>query len=127
MPGPELQGESRRTTPWGRLALWASACGSTENCYGSLVTRVPSTFGEMLDTPPEARRRYYDLIRRMSVEERARACAEASYAIRQLAEAGIRSAHPGSTEDEVRARLTARLYGREVALRLHGWAPPESA
>jgi hypothetical protein len=91
------------------------------------VATVPSSFGEMLDTPPEARRRYYDLIRRMSVEERARACAEASHAIRQLAEAGIRAAHPEASEDEVRARLTARLYGREVTLRLHGWAPPEPA
>jgi len=80
----------------------------------------------MLDTPPEARRRYYDLIRRMSVEERARACAEASLAIHQLAEAGIRTAHPGAPEEEVRARLTGRLYGHQVALRLHGWVPPEA-
>ncbi|HEU5217073.1 MAG TPA: hypothetical protein VFU23_00340 [Gemmatimonadales bacterium] len=82
--------------------------------------------GEMLDTPPEARRKYYDLVRRMTVEERARACAEASLAIRQLAEAGIRAAHPAASSEEVRVRLTARLYGREAALRLHGWAPAES-
>lgn len=63
----------------------------------------------------------------MSVEERARACAEASHGIRQLAEAGIRAAHPSASEDEVRVRLTARLYGREVALRLHGWVPSEPA
>jgi hypothetical protein len=61
----------------------------------------------------------------MTVEERARACAEASSTIRKLAEAGIRKTHPDATEDEVRARLTARLYGHAVALRLHGWAPPE--
>jgi hypothetical protein len=86
---------------------------------------VMETFGEMLDTTPETRRRYYDLIRRMSVEERARACAEASFAVRQLAEAGIRAAYPAADENKVRARLTARLYGPEIALRLHGWAPPE--
>jgi hypothetical protein len=43
-----------------------------------------------------------------------------------LALAGIRQRHPGASEEEVRARLIVRLYGRAVAQRLCGTVPVDA-
>jgi hypothetical protein len=48
-----------------------------------------------------------------------------SQAVRELAIAGIRSAHPGASEREVDIRLAARLYGRDVARRIYGVTPDD--
>ena len=49
-----------------------------------------------------------------------------SRGVRELALAGIREMHPGATEEELRVRLTVRLYGREAALRLFGTVPDDA-
>lgn len=84
------------------------------------------TFGEMLDTTPQARERYHALLRQMTPQQRLRAISSASRGIRTLAEAGIRREHPGAPAEEIRIRLTVRLYGRDTALRLHGTVPPDA-
>lgn len=43
-----------------------------------------------------------------------------------LAEEGIRRRCPNADEDEVRVRLTVRLYGREAALKLFGSVPEDA-
>jgi hypothetical protein len=43
-----------------------------------------------------------------------------SRVVRELAVAGIRSAHPNASKREVQAELAARMYGQEVAKRLFG-------
>jgi hypothetical protein len=45
---------------------------------------------------------------------------------RQLALAGIRQRHPDASEEEARARLVVRLYGRAVAERLCGTVPADA-
>jgi hypothetical protein len=85
-----------------------------------------SVLGEMLDTSPEERRRYYALLRRMSPADRARVLVSLCRRSRQMAEAGIRAMHPGLDGQELSARLTARLYGTSVARRLHGRIPEGS-
>jgi hypothetical protein len=45
---------------------------------------------------------------------------------RELAIAGIRERHPGASQEEVRARLVVRLYGRAVAERLCGLVPDDA-
>jgi hypothetical protein len=45
---------------------------------------------------------------------------------RQLALAGIRERNPDASEEEVRARLIVRLYGRAVAQRLCGAVPVDA-
>ncbi|HET9958177.1 MAG TPA: hypothetical protein VFQ61_26965 [Polyangiaceae bacterium] len=72
----------------------------------------------MRDTSPEAEERYFELMRRQPPAARLAAAARLCSAVRALAEAGIRDGHPGATEQEVRAHLAARMYGREVASRL---------
>jgi len=49
-----------------------------------------------------------------------------SRGVRELAIAGIRQMHPNASEDELRVRLTVRLYGSEVAKRLFGAVPDDA-
>lgn len=72
-------------------------------------------FGEMLDTPPESRARYYAMIARLSPAERARKAAGLSRAARDLARAGIRRNRPDATPLEVEIEVVSRLYGADVA------------
>lgn len=72
----------------------------------------------MHDTSPPALERYYELLRARTPLARLTAAADLSSAVRQLAESSIRAAEPDASTDVVRARLTMRLYGRDVAARL---------
>jgi hypothetical protein len=49
-----------------------------------------------------------------------------SRGVRALAEAGIRQRFPEADAEEVRVRLTARLYGRVVASRLFAHVPDDA-
>jgi hypothetical protein len=83
-------------------------------------------FGEMDDTSPQARERYYELLRGMTVAQRGQLLSAVSKRVRDFAQAGIRHQFPDASEEELRVRMTVRLYGRSVALRLHGWAPEDA-
>lgn len=72
-------------------------------------------FGEMLDTPPDARARYYDMIRRLTPEQRAAKVVSLSRAARDLARAGIRQRRPEASAVDVEIELVSRLYGPEAA------------
>ena len=78
------------------------------------------------DTSPEADARYHELLRGMTPRQRFESAARLSSAVRELAVAGIVDRHPGAPADEVRARLTVRLYGREVAERLWDRIPTDA-
>lgn len=62
----------------------------------------------------------------MPPDRRLEAAMRLSLGVRELALAGIRESHPEATEDELRVRLTVRLYGREVAQRLFGTVPDDA-
>jgi hypothetical protein len=72
------------------------------------------------DTSPKANRRYIELLRQAGPAGRLAMCASLTRAVRDLALAGIKSAEPGRllSDEELRKRLTERLYGAEVAHRL---------
>jgi hypothetical protein len=72
----------------------------------------------MHDTSEEALERYYELLRARSPLARLATAVALSSTVRHLAEASIRAAEPGASDDVVRARLALRLYGRAVATRL---------
>ena len=78
------------------------------------------------DTSPEADARYHELLRAQTPAQRLEQAAALTRAVRELAIAGIRQRHPAATDAEVRVRLTVRLYGREVAARLHGELPDDA-
>lgn len=78
------------------------------------------------DTSPAASARYHELLRAMPPERRLEAAMKLSRGVRELAIAGIREMHPDVSEDELRVRLTVRLYGREAAKRLFGTVPDDA-
>jgi len=79
--------------------------------------------GEMLDTSPESRRSYYQQLAALTPRERLGLMGHTSHMVRKLAEAGIRSRHPGISTAELQVRLAVRLYGREAVARWVGPIP----
>ena len=72
----------------------------------------------MRDTSEPAQVRYYQLLRAQTPLARLTTAAGLSSAVRQLAEAAIRTDDPKASDNVIHARLARRLYGREVAARL---------
>jgi hypothetical protein len=72
----------------------------------------------MRDTSEPARARYYELLRAQTPLARITTAAALSSAVRQLAEAAIRTNAPDAPANVIRARLARRLYGYEIAARL---------
>ena len=85
-------------------------------CYGLSVN----------DTSPAAAARYHELLRAMPPECRLEAAMRLSRGVRALALAGIRELFPDADEQELKVRLTVRLYGREVAARLFDSVPADA-
>ncbi|MBI5512530.1 MAG: hypothetical protein HY909_02110 [Deltaproteobacteria bacterium] len=79
------------------------------------------------DTTSQADARYHTLLRRLSPAQRLEAAMRLSQAVREMTIAGIRQRHPGISDDELRVRLTARLYGVTQALRLFGSIPDDGS
>lgn len=77
------------------------------------------------DTTPEGMRRYAERLRALGPAERLAIAAGLTQGVRSLAETGLRLRHPGASEDEIRRRLAALLYGRSTAERLYGGLPPD--
>jgi hypothetical protein len=72
------------------------------------------------DTSPAAQKRYRELLSQRTPAERLGIAMSLSRAVRELAVAGIRAAHPDASERRVAAMLAERLYGKAVAIRLYG-------
>ncbi len=71
----------------------------------------------LCDTSRAAGDRYFELLRQRSPRERAVILAGLVSAVRQLARASERAAHPDLPARAVEARVAARLYGATVAAR----------
>ena len=78
------------------------------------------------DTGAAAVDRYHQLLRAQAPHERLEQANALSQAVRELAVAGLRTRHPDATPEEIRVRLTVRLYGRAVARRLFGRVPADA-
>ena len=70
------------------------------------------------DTSQEVERRQVGLWRRMSPADKLRAVREMTRAVQELSLAGIRSRHPGASEDECKLRLALLTLGRDLACRV---------
>jgi hypothetical protein len=70
------------------------------------------------DTSPEARARYYELLRQQAPMERLRTAVLLTQAVRRLAEADILRKNPHASPRELQRDLARRIYGGEVAERL---------
>jgi hypothetical protein len=76
---------------------------------------VDDRVGEMLDTPPEERARYYDMIRRLTPKQRAAKVVSLNRAARELARVGIRQSRPDASAVDIEIELVSRLYGPDAA------------
>jgi hypothetical protein len=66
------------------------------------------------DTTPQSHAVQLDVYRRLGATGRAQLAAQLSADTRQLTRAGIRSRHPGYTEQEVDLALRRVLYGDDL-------------
>ena len=80
----------------------------------------------MGDTTIQADQRYHALLRARLPHERLEAAMSLSRAVRELAEAGIRSRCPEGDPDEVRVWLAVRLYGRAMAAKVFRAIPDDA-
>jgi hypothetical protein len=78
------------------------------------------------DTSPAADARYHELLRAMPPERRLEAAMGLSQDVREMALAGLRLRHPEADEQELRVRLTVRLYERAAGVRLFGAVPDDA-
>ena len=69
------------------------------------------------DTSAASTRRYFDLLRGRSIAQRGAILAGLVASVRRLAEASVKTAHPDASDREVKARVAARIYGAEIAMR----------
>jgi hypothetical protein len=83
-------------------------------------------FGEMRDTSPLEQERYFERLARLSVENRARLVGTSCARMRLFVRAGLAHYHPDASEEELRARLAVRLYGKRVAERLFKNVPSDA-
>jgi len=81
---------------------------------------------ELSDIHPKAERRYLELLRASTMEQRWNALSEVFARARVLCELGLRSRHPAADDEEIRKRLAVRLYGRKTAERLAGALPDDA-
>ncbi len=77
------------------------------------------------DTAPAVAARYDELIGALPGARRLEVAAQLSQGVRALAEAGLRQRHPRASDEEIRCRLAALLYGRRVAERLFRRVPDD--
>jgi CelD/BcsL family acetyltransferase involved in cellulose biosynthesis len=77
--------------------------------------------GPLSDTPPPVIERQFELLRRMSPEERLETARQLTLAVQRLAFEGVRRRYPGASDNEVWLRLAARRLGRELVLKIYGF------
>lgn len=83
-------------------------------------------FGAMQDTSPDEQQRYFEMLARLRPDERARIVGAACRRMRLFVRAGLVHLHPDASEEELRARLAARLYGRATAEQHFGPLPADA-
>ena len=76
-----------------------------------------------LDVTPAQLRRHDELVRGLSVVQRAEVIEDLVETGRHLARIGLRQRHPGASEALVEWLLVEQLYGEPVARRLRGPRP----
>ena len=76
------------------------------------------------DTPPEAWEKQFELYRRMTPAQKARAFRDITLAANSFALAGLRQRHPNAGERELWLRLAGLRIGEDLVAQAYGWRPP---
>jgi len=76
-----------------------------------------------LDTTPEAQRKHYELMRKLSPEQRLSMAFALTDATRNLILADLHHRFPKADENEIRRKFIARVLSREDVIRAYGFDP----
>ena len=75
------------------------------------------------DTTPEAQRKQYELMRKLSPEQKLSLAFNLTNMMRQLVVADLRHRFPQADDEEIRRRFIARVLPREDVIRAYGFDP----
>jgi hypothetical protein len=75
------------------------------------------------DTTPEAQRKHYELMRKLSPEQRLSMAFALTDATRNLILADLHHRFPEANENEIKRRFIARILSREDVIRAYGFDP----
>ena len=75
------------------------------------------------DTTPDAQRKHYELMRRLSPEQRLSMAFALTDTTRQLVLAGVRHRFPQADAEELRRRFIARVLPQQDVIRAYGFDP----
>lgn len=75
------------------------------------------------DTTPEAQRKHYELMRKLSPEQRLSMAFALTDATRNLILADLHHRFPEASENEIKRRFIARVLPREDVIRAYGFDP----
>ncbi len=75
------------------------------------------------DTTPEAQRKHYELMRRLSPEQKLSMAFALTDATRTLVLADLKHRFPDADENEIKRRFIARVLSREDVIRAYGFDP----
>ena len=75
------------------------------------------------DTSVEAQRKHYELMRRLSPEQRLSMAFALTDTTRQLVLADLRHRYPQANAEELRRRFIARVLPRQDVIRAYGFDP----
>lgn len=75
------------------------------------------------DTTPEVQRKHYELMKRLSPEQRLSMAFALTDATRQLIMSDLHYRFPEAGDDEIRRRFIARVLPRDLVLRAYGFDP----
>lgn len=79
------------------------------------------------DVTPEMQARHDELVRKASPAQRIRALSGMVRSGRRMLEATLRRQFPNAPDEELQARLVARLYGRATAARYFARVPEDAS
>ena len=77
------------------------------------------------DTPIEVRRKQFELLRRLTSEQRLERAIDLTRTVRQLVLSDLRHRYPNAPEEEIRRRFIARVLTRDEVIRAYGFDPKE--
>jgi len=75
------------------------------------------------DTTPQAQRKHYELMRKLSPEQKLSLAFAVTDATRQLVLADLKHRFPQASEEEIRRRFIARVLPRDDVIRAYGFDP----
>jgi hypothetical protein len=69
----------------------------------------------------KAERVQFELLRKMTPAEKLECVRGLTFAVQQLAFAGLREQYPDASDDELWLRLAARRLGPDLVKKIYGW------